>query len=68
MSAVPEELRGWYQLNPFAGLMESFRSISLRGEVPGLELLLPAAAWAVALLALGGLYFRSQEAMLADYV
>jgi ABC-type polysaccharide/polyol phosphate export permease len=48
--------------------MESFRAISLHGEVPGLELLLPAAAWAVILLAVGGLYFRSQEAMLADYV
>jgi lipopolysaccharide transport system permease protein len=68
ISAVPEELLGWYQLNPFAGLMESFRAISLHGEVPGLELLLPAAAWAVVLLAVGGLYFRSQEAMLADYV
>jgi lipopolysaccharide transport system permease protein len=68
ISAVPEELLGWYQLNPFAGLMESFRAISLHGEVPGLELLLPAAAWAVILLAVGGLYFRSQEAMLADYV
>jgi lipopolysaccharide transport system permease protein len=68
ISAVPEELRRWYQLNPFAGLMESFRVISLRGEVPALELLLPAAGWAMALLVVGSLYFRSQEAMLADYV
>jgi lipopolysaccharide transport system permease protein len=68
LTAVPEELRGWYQLNPFAGLMESFRTIALRGEVPALTALLPAAAWAVGLLVLGTFYFRSQEATVADYV
>jgi lipopolysaccharide transport system permease protein len=68
LSAVPEELRRWYQLNPFAGLIESFRTIALRGELPGLAVLLPAVAWAVALLALGALCFRAQEATLADYV
>jgi lipopolysaccharide transport system permease protein len=68
LSAVPEGLRGWYQLNPFAGLMESFRTISLGGEVPALTALLPAMGWAAALLLLGVLYFRAQEATLADYV
>jgi lipopolysaccharide transport system permease protein len=68
LSAVPEELRHWYQLNPFAGLMESFRAISLRGEVPTASALLPAVAWAVALLVLGSLSFRAQEATVADYV
>jgi lipopolysaccharide transport system permease protein len=68
LAAVPEQLRRWYQLNPFAGLMESFRTIALRGEVPALAALLPAAAWAGALLLLGGLYFRAREATLADYV
>ena len=68
ISAVPEDYRGWYQLNPFAGLMEGFRAISLRGEVPALETLIPAAAWAAVLLMLGGLYFRAQQATVADYV
>jgi lipopolysaccharide transport system permease protein len=68
ISAVPDEFRSWYQLNPFAGLLEGFRAISLHGEAPALATLLPALGWAVALLVLGGLYFRSQEAMLADYV
>jgi lipopolysaccharide transport system permease protein len=68
LSAVPEEFRHWYQLNPFAGLMESFRTISLHGEIPAPEALLPAAGWAAALLVLGGLYFRAQEATVADYV
>ena len=48
--------------------MESFRAISLRGEVPSVGALLPAVAWAVVLLTLGGLYFRVQEATVADYV
>jgi lipopolysaccharide transport system permease protein len=68
LSAVPEEFRRWYQLNPFAGLMEGFRTIAVPGEVPAIGTLLPAAAWAVALLVLGGLYFRAQEATVADYV
>lgn len=68
LAAVPQQLLGWYQLNPFAGLMESFRTIALRGEVPAATTLLPAAAWAGALLLLGTLFFRAQEATLADYV
>ncbi len=68
LSAVPAELRRWYQLNPFAGLVESFRTIALGGQIPGLSALLPAVAWAVALLVLGVVSFRAQEATLADYV
>ncbi len=68
LSAVPADLRHWYQLNPFAGLLESFRAMALDGELPRLAACLPAVAWAAALLALGALYFRSQEATLADYV
>jgi lipopolysaccharide transport system permease protein len=68
ISAVPEDFRRWYQLNPFAGLMEGFRTISLRGEVPAIGTLLPALAWAMTLLVVGGLYFRAQEATVADYV
>lgn len=68
LSAVPEDIRGLYQLNPFAGLMESFRMIALSGEVPPVGALLPAAAWATGLIVVGALYFRAQESTLADYV
>jgi len=68
LSAVPHELRSWYQLNPFAGLMESFRTIALQGKVPAATALAPAMGWAVVLVVLGALYFRSQEATVADYV
>lgn len=68
LDAVPAEFRGWYQVNPFAGLMEAFREISLAGELPALGHLLPAVAWAVGLLTVGTLYFRRQDTTIADYV
>jgi len=68
LSAVPEGMRNWYMLNPFAGLMESFRTIALDGRVPAATALLPAAGWAAVLIGLGTLYFRSQEATVADWI
>lgn len=68
IEAVPEHLMVWYRVNPFAGLMDAFRAIALRGEVPPAIDLWPALVWAVGLITLGVLYFRSQEATMADYV
>jgi len=68
LDAVPRHLRGWYQLNPFAGLLESFRAIALGGHLPRLDHLLPAVVWAAGLMIVGGCFFRAQEATLADYV
>lgn len=68
VSAVPRGVRGWYDLNPFAGLIEGFRTIALQGRLPGPATLLPAVLWAVVLLAVGAVYFRAQNATVADYV
>lgn len=68
IDAVPEHLMVWYRANPFAGLMDAFRAIALRGEMPPAVDLWPALVWAVGLITLGVLYFRSQEATMADYV
>jgi lipopolysaccharide transport system permease protein len=68
LAAVPDHLRGWYQLNPFAGLLESFRTIALEGQLPRAAYVLPAVLWAAGLLVVGGCFFRAQEATLADYV
>jgi lipopolysaccharide transport system permease protein len=68
LEAVPHGLRRWFELNPFAGLMDAFRAIALRGEVPPFADLWPALAWAGALIVIGGFYFRSREQTLADYV
>lgn len=68
IDAVPERLMGWYRLNPFAGLMDAFRAVALRGEFPPWLDLWPALVWAGALTILGALLFRSQQATIADYV
>lgn len=68
LEAVPAEFRVWYQVNPFAGLMEAFREISLAGELPSPSHVLPAVAWAVGLLTVGAVYFRRQDTTIADYV
>lgn len=67
LDAVPADLRGWYRVNPFAGLLDAFRSIGVRGELPPVVDLWPAVVWAAGLLVLGGLYFRRQDGTLADY-
>lgn len=67
LDLVPESLRSWYLANPFAGLIESFRRIAVHGELPSLSHLLPAALWASVLLLIGALYFRREEATLADH-
>lgn len=68
IEAVPEALKAWYRINPFAGLMEAFRAIALDGRFPLWLDLWPALLWAAALLILGVAYFRAQEPTMADYV
>lgn len=67
LEAVPESLRDWYRVNPFAGLMNAFRSIALDGRVPPWLDLWPALVWAIVLLTAGVAYFRAQEPTMADY-
>ena len=68
LSALPATYRRLAALNPYAGLMDAFRAIAIRGETPPLQDVWPAVVWAVVLLVLGGVYFRREEATVADYV
>lgn len=68
LEAVPASLRGWYRVNPFAGLLDAFRAIALDGRVPPWVDIWPALVWTFGLLALGALYFRAEEPTMADYV
>jgi len=68
LSALPPLYRRLAALNPYAGLMDAFRAIALRGEAPPFHDLWPALVWAGVLLVVGGLYFRREEATVADYV
>lgn len=67
LDVVPDSFRSWYLANPFAGLMDGFRRIALHGEAPPMSHLLPAAVWASVLLLCGAVYFRREEATIADH-
>lgn len=65
---IPEEWRTLYSVNPLVGVIEGFRwSITGAGEAPGLSVLLSSMLVLVVLV--GGLvYFRKEEATIADIV
>jgi lipopolysaccharide transport system permease protein len=65
---IPEEWRTLYSVNPLVGVIEGFRwSITGVGEAPGLSVLLSSLLVVVVLV--GGLiYFRKEEATIADIV
>jgi lipopolysaccharide transport system permease protein len=68
MSVVPEKVRPFYQLNPMAGLIESYREAVLRGGTPEAAPLLSAALVSVALLVSGYRFFKKSESEFADII
>ena len=68
MSVVPESIRPYYQLNPMAGLIESYREAVLRGGTPEAQPLLSAAFVSVVLLVSGYMYFKRAESEFADII
>lgn len=66
LSAVPQRLRWAYDLNPLAGLVESFRQAVLMGAPPDARLLGIAAAIALGLLPLAYAGFKYMDAGMAD--
>ena len=66
MSLVPEKYRGYYALNPMAGIVEGFRAVLLgTGAVAWPTIGLSLAVGAVLFLT-GALYFRRTERVFAD--
>lgn len=66
MSLVPEQYRGYYALNPMAGIVEGFRAVLLgTGAVAWPTIGLSLAVGAVLFLT-GSLYFRRTERVFAD--
>lgn len=68
VSAVPERFRSLYMLNPMAGVLDSFRTVLLKGEPPHLPYLLPAALVAVTLLCVSYTCFKKLEMSFADVI
>jgi lipopolysaccharide transport system permease protein len=68
LSVVPAEWRGWYLLNPMAGIVESFRDILLRQSAPDPEPLRLALAVTAVALPRAYLFFTRAEATMADLI
>lgn len=68
LSAVPDSWRGWYLLNPMAGIIASFRDVLLHGVQPGAEPLRYAAIVTGCVLPLAYLVFKRAETTMADVV
>ncbi|MEZ5393124.1 MAG: ABC transporter permease [Bryobacterales bacterium] len=68
MSVVPDKVKPFYQLNPMAGLIESYREAVLRGGTPDAAPLLSAALVSGALLISGYRFFKKSESEFADII
>ena len=66
LSAVPQDWRTLYMLNPMVGVIENFRRALLHGTPPDLESLAVATSISLGLLTVAYLYFKRVEATMAD--
>jgi lipopolysaccharide transport system permease protein len=60
---VPDAIRPYYFLNPFAGLLTLFHQILYEGRMPSPALLLGTTAAACLIFIVGYLVFRRYEAV-----
>jgi lipopolysaccharide transport system permease protein len=68
LSAVPAAWRGWYLLNPMAGIVSSFRDILLRQAAPDPQPLRLAALVTAIALPAAYLFFKRAETTMADLI
>jgi lipopolysaccharide transport system permease protein len=68
LGLVPDAWRPWYLLNPMAGIIDAFRDVLLRAQVPDLAPLAYSAAVTACALPLAYLGFKRAEATMADIV
>jgi ABC-type polysaccharide/polyol phosphate export permease len=65
LEIVPDRYQDWLMLNPMTSLIEGWRDLFLRNQIPGLELW-PALVFAAGFAALGSISFRKLEGGFAD--
>jgi lipopolysaccharide transport system permease protein len=68
LSAVPAEWRGWYLLNPMAGIVTAFRDVLLQGGLTDVAPLRYSVAVTAIMLPAAYLVFKRTEATMADVV
>jgi lipopolysaccharide transport system permease protein len=66
LSAVPQQWRTLYMLNPMVGVIENFRRVLLHGTPPDLESLAVSTVLSFGLLTVAFLYFKRVESTMAD--
>jgi ABC-type polysaccharide/polyol phosphate export permease len=68
LSAVPQEFRSLYLVNPMTGLVENAHRILAYGQTPDWTLLVPSALGALLAIVSGSWYFGATESRFADVV
>ena len=68
LGVVPDAWRSWYLLNPMAGIINAFRDVLLRAQLPDLLPLAYSAVVTACALPLAYLVFKRAEATMADIV
>jgi lipopolysaccharide transport system permease protein len=67
VTAVPENLRPYYYLNPMSGIIEAYRDVLLRSQLPG-NYLIPSVVTSVLIFVIGYWFFKRVEFQFADIV
>lgn len=68
LSLVPERFRPLYMLNPMAGIIDAYRTVILRQQMPRWDYLGLAAGISLLLLFFAYRYFKSAEREFADII
>jgi len=66
-SAIPENIRFWYALNPIVGVIEGFRSCLL-GTPLEWQFIVPGLLTSVLVFVSGAVYFRRMERVFVDVI
>ena len=67
LSAIPEQYRSVYALNPIVGVIEGYRACLLGMPMPW-EYILPGSLVALLVLMFGAIYFRRMERVFVDVI
>lgn len=65
---VPERFRPFYMLNPFAGILSSYRSIMMDGQWPSLNVMASPTISSILIFTVGYAVFRRYEGRVVHYI